>query len=153
MRRVHLSSAALVLAVAASAWADGRPYSPSIGYDHASSKTRAQVIAELQEAQRLGLMSSVEGDFPVAKVSQGLGDAVVVWGDGRPMRAKILAETIEANRLGLLSFGEGDPPVATAEQEELIAAAGERAVGLAGVAPQAALAQPAIEVDAWSEFR
>lgn len=35
----------------------------------------------------------------------------------------------------------------------LAVATSERAVGLAGMAPQAALAQPAIEVDAWSESR
>jgi len=129
MKRVHLSGVALVLAVTTSAWAGGGPYSLDIGYDHASSKTRAQVIAELHEAQRLGLLTSVDSDFPSVKASQEeSGDTVIVWGDARAMRAKIHAETVEANRLGLLSVGEGNPPVATAEQEELIAAAGRRAV-------------------------
>lgn len=128
MKRVHLSGVALVLAVTTSAWADGGPYSPDIGYDHASSKTRAEVMGELHEAQRLGLLTSVDSDFPSVKASQESGDTVIVWGDARAMRAKIHAETIEANRLGLLSVGEGNSPVATAEQEELIAAAGRRAV-------------------------
>jgi hypothetical protein len=128
MKRVHLSGVALVLAVTTSAWAGVEPYPAAVQVEEASTKTRSEVIAELHEAQRLGLMTSVERDFASARISQESGDTVIVWGDARAMRAKIHAETIEANRLGLLSVGEGNPPVATAEQEELIAAAGRRAV-------------------------
>lgn len=128
MKRVHLSGVALVLAVTTSAWAGVEPYPAAVQVEEVSTKTRAEVIAELHEAQRLGLMTSVDGDFPSARFSQESGDTVIVWGDARALRVKIHAETIEANRLGLISVGEGNPPVATAEQEELIAAAGRRAV-------------------------
>jgi hypothetical protein len=153
MKQAHLSSVALMLAVTSSAWAGVEPYPDAVQDKEVSTKTRSEVIAELREAQRLGLMTSGEGDFPSVKVSQQSADSATLQGDARTMRAKIHAETIEANRLGLLSVGEGNPPVATAEQEELIAAAGVQAVNLARVAPHAALAQPASKVDAWTEVR
>jgi hypothetical protein len=128
MKRVHLSGVALVLAVTTSAWAGVEPYPAAVQVEEASTKTRAEVIAELHEAERLGLLTSAESDFPSVKASQESSDTVIVWGDARAMRAKIHAETIEANRLGLIGVGEGNPSVATAEQEELIAAAGRRAV-------------------------
>jgi len=132
MQRIHLSGAAAVLAITTSAWAGGAPYPADTGYDRASSRTRAEVIAELQAE-------------PV--------DTFVMSGDPRMLRARIHAEAVQAGRLGLLSFGEGDPPVATAAQEELIAAAGEQAVGQARLAKQAALVPPADVVDPWSEIR
>ena len=124
MKRTHLPAAVLLLAVTASAWADGGPYSPDIGYDPASSKTRAQVIAELQEAQRLGLMTLLDGDFVNLKVTEKAGDTIV---DQRVLRVQIRAETQEAARLGLLSNGEGGSTFATPQQQEMIAAAGRRA--------------------------
>jgi len=128
MKRVQLSGGALLLAVTASAWAGGGLYPADTGDTHASNRTRAQVVAEIHQAQRLGLMESVEGDFfPNVEVSADPGDA-------RELRARIHAETLEAGRLGLLSVGEGDPPVATAAQEQLIAAAGQRASTRARVA-------------------
>ena len=42
-------------------------------------------------------------------------------------RAEVKAELREAQRLGLVSIGEGDVPIATAEQERLIAKAGQDA--------------------------
>lgn len=42
-------------------------------------------------------------------------------------RAQVQAELREATRLGLVSIGEGDAPIASAEQEQLIAQAGQRA--------------------------
>lgn len=147
MKRVQLSGGALLLAVTASAWAGGGLYPADTGDMHASSKTRAQVVAEIHEAQRLGLIDSVDGDFfPNVEVSVDPGDA-------RELRAKIHAETLEAGRLGLLSVGEGDPPVATAAQEALIAAAGQQASSRARVARQEAIAQPGNAVDAWTESR
>ena len=152
MRQLQICSAAVLLAASAGAWADVEPYPAAVQAAPVSTMTRAQVIAEFQEALRLGLIVNGEGDFPVvtpvqmqliakageraaghAQVAQGPviehpGDVVVVWGDPRVLRAKIRAETIEANRLGLISVGEGNPPIATAEQEELIATAGRRAV-------------------------
>jgi predicted RNase H-like HicB family nuclease len=81
-----------------------------------SGKSRAEVIAELEEAQRLGLITNGEQDVKV----------VTPDAPGKS-RAEVIAELEEAQRLGLLNFGEGDVPVATAEQEALIAAAGRRA--------------------------
>jgi hypothetical protein len=42
-------------------------------------------------------------------------------------REQVKAELREATRLGLVSMGEGDVPIATAEQERLIAKAGQEA--------------------------
>jgi hypothetical protein len=147
MRRVHSCAAGLLLAVCTGAWAGGGLYPPLAVDDGVGSKTRAEVIAELQEAIRSGKMydqlftyedrraldearalaaseAQASGQSAFAPSSEG----VVVWGDARLLRTRIQAEAAEANRLGLLAFGEGDPPVATAEQEELIAAAGRRAI-------------------------
>lgn len=127
MRQVHLSAFAAVLALTTQAWAGGEPYPADAGYDAAAGKTRSQVIAEVHAAQRLGLMSNVESDFPSAAVGGASGNSVGA-AESRTVRARIHAEAVEAGRLGLLSFGEGNPPVATTAQEELIAAAGRRAV-------------------------
>jgi hypothetical protein len=151
MRRVQIVGVAFLLAASTRAWAGVEPYPAAVQAQPVSTMTRAQVIAELHEAQRLGLIVNGEGDFPVmtplqiqmvanagsqaadpGQVAQASAlanpeDAVVVWGDPRVLRAKIRAETIEANRLGLIGVGEGNPPVATAAQEELIASAGRRA--------------------------
>ena len=141
MGRVQICSAALLLGVSAGAWAGVEPYPEAVIGPDASTKTRAQVVTELHEAIRLGKMY----DFPsmytdkvalgqarqeitsIAQPAARSDDTVVVWGDARVVRARVQAEAAEANRLGLLSFAEGDPPVATAAQEQLIAAAGQRA--------------------------
>jgi hypothetical protein len=151
MRRVHICGVALLAAFSASAWADGGPYPPRAYGEDGSTKTRLQVVAEVQEAARLGLIGNGEHDFPSITATQmhmiaragersvgytGVAGqsivadpdhAVVVWGDPRAVRAKVRGETLEAARLGLLRGGEGGPPFATAEQLELIAAAGRRA--------------------------
>lgn len=138
---------ALALAMATSAWAGGiEPYPDAVVGPSVSTKTRAEVVAELQDAIRTGQMfdsqSVYDGWLTHANEFGQASDAAqasaqmandpdgtfIVWGNASMMRAKIQAEAAEANRLGLLSFGEGDPPVATAEQEQLIAAAGRRAV-------------------------
>ncbi len=143
MRRVHSCVPGLLLAVSATAWASVEPYPEAITGPAASTRTRAEVLAELHQAIRSGEVS----DFPhlyadkqalaeersQAGVAAQAADVdpdgtVVVWGDSRLMRAKIQAEAAEANRLGLVSVGEGNPPTATAEQELLIAAAGRRAI-------------------------
>lgn len=146
MRRIHSCVSGLLLAASAAAWAGVEPYPEAVIGESVSTRTRAEVVAELHEAIRTGRMY----DFPYlyadkqaheAQQAQAAGDAqtdtqvttgpdgsVVVWGNSRLMRVKIQAEAAEANRLGLLAFGEGDPPVATAEQERQIAAAGRRAI-------------------------
>lgn len=147
MRRVHGCAAGILLAFGAAAWAGGGVYPPPAVDDGAAPKSRAEVVAELQEAIRTGRMYDVtftyadkqalaasdqrDGSAEVAGVrpqATFADDAIVVWGDARVMRTKIQAEAAEANRLGLLSFGEGNPPVATEEQEQMIAAAGRRAI-------------------------
>ena len=81
--------------------------------------TRAQVVAELREAQRLGLVTV--GEDPYAVITQRASTKT---------RAEVVAELREAQRLDLVDVGgEGDAPVATAEQERLIAEAGLRARG------------------------
>lgn len=144
MRRVHSCVPGLLLAVSASAWAGGGFYPPLAVEDGVATRTRAEVVAELHDAIRVGRMY----DFPLmyadkqalaeaqSQVAEASGqasvanaaDVIVVWGDARVMRTKIQAEAAEANRLGLLAFGEGDPPIATAEQEQMIAVAGRRAI-------------------------
>lgn len=137
MKRIHSSSVALVLVVTTSAWAGGGLYPPEASHDGTAAKTRAEVIAELQEAER---QESMLGANPIASVA------------GKS-RAEVRAETDEAARLGLLSFGEGDPPTATAAQQALIAAAGERALTAAPAAAPVAAAPRASAVDTRSETR
>jgi hypothetical protein len=84
-----------------------------------STTSRAQVVGELREAQRLGLISVGEADSNVV----ALQPASV------KTRAQVIAELREAQRLGLVNVGgEGDTPVATAAQEQLIVEAGVRAL-------------------------
>jgi hypothetical protein len=145
MRRVHGCVSGLLLAISATAWAGVEPYPEAITGPAVSTKTRAEVVAELQDAISRGRMydlpymyadrvafaqsSGAAGDVQsTTQVTAGPDGAVVVWGDARLARVRIQAEATEANRLGLLAFGEGDPPIATAEQEQLIAAAGRRAI-------------------------
>ena len=144
MRRVHGCVSGLLLAISATAWAGVEPYPEAITGPAVSTKTRAEVVAELQDAISSGRIdlpymyaervafaqsSGAAGDVQsTTQVTAGPDGAVVVWGDARLARVRIQAEATEANRLGLLAFGEGDPPIATAEQEQLIAAAGRRAI-------------------------
>lgn len=69
MKRIHTLLTLIAIGVAAPAFAGGGPYpveEPSDG----TGTSRAQVIAELREAQRLGLMSVGESDPPVATARQ-----------------------------------------------------------------------------------
>jgi hypothetical protein len=133
MSQVHLSSFAVVLAVTTSAWAGIEPYPAAVQVEAASSRARSEVVAELQDAQRLGLMASVEFDFPSYKASLDSGEA------GSASRARVHAETLEASRLGLLSVGESDAPVATAEQDRIVQTAGQLAFDKARAAQLAAV--------------
>lgn len=129
MNRIQLLTAAVLVAASGGAWAGGGPYPAMV--ETVSTKSRADVVAEMREAARLGQMATVETPFPTYRAADVVaGEAFIVWGDKREavLRAKIRAETRMAGNLGLLRFGEGDPPIATAEQERLIAAAGQDAV-------------------------
>lgn len=84
-----------------------------------STTSRAQVVAELREAQRFGLISLGEADSNV----------VAPQAASAKTRAQVIAELREAQRLGLVNVGgEGDVPAATATQERLIVEAGVRAL-------------------------
>lgn len=64
-------------------------------------KTRAQVIAELQQAKALGLLSHGELDYPPA-----------LQGSSSKTRQEVRAELAAARAAGTLSHGESDyPPV------------------------------------------
>jgi hypothetical protein len=139
MRHLHTSSAALLLAITATAWAgDIEPYPGAVQVNDASTTTRSQVIAELHEAQRLGLMMGSDGSYPPVAADH----AVIAAGEGRVLRARVRAEALEASRLGLLGIGEADAPRSTTEQEALISAAGERAAGQERLTSQVAAALP-----------
>jgi len=113
---------------ATSASADGPYFYPYHGFAPESAETskttRAEVVADLREAQRLGLISVGEAGFKFTEPTAA---------NAKP-RVQVVAELHEAQRLGLVSIGEGDIPIATAEQERLIAVAGLRAVELSRMA-------------------
>ena len=124
MTRVQLSSIALMLAASTFAWADGGAYpAPYADSADVAGKTRAQAVAELHEAQRLGLMTRVEGDFVSLQLTERAGETVA---DQAASRTQVRAETQEAARLGLLRNDEAGSLVATPQQQEMIAAAGHR---------------------------
>jgi predicted RNase H-like HicB family nuclease len=104
------------MTVAGSAVADEGKYPEPYLWQSESGKSRAEVIAEMDEAKRLGQFRlGDDGPSFLANVKASKS------------RAEVVAELEEAQRLGLLSVGDGELPVATAEQEALIAAAGRRA--------------------------
>jgi len=155
MMRVRICGAALLLATTAAAQAGFEPYPQAVQVEQPSTKTRAQVAAELQEAIREGKVTYGEGDDAVRAPVQAQsiadafrhmiepasgradeavaaspahpGDAVVVWGEQSVPREQVRAETLEAARLGLLANRE-DGNFPTTEQLEMIAAAGQRAI-------------------------
>ncbi|WP_237174053.1 DUF4148 domain-containing protein [Paracandidimonas lactea] len=67
-------------------------------------KTRAQVVAELQEARASGLLSSGELDYP----------PVISDRSSSKSRQTVLAELDAARKAGMLSNGELDYPPASA---------------------------------------
>ena len=150
MTRVRICGAALLLAVSAAAQAGFEPYPQAVQVEQPSTKTRAQVAAELQEAIREGKVTYGEGDDAVRAPVEAQsiadafkhmiepaspahpGDAVVVWGEQSVPREQVRAETLEAARLGLLANRE-DGNFPTTEQLEMIAAAGQRAISVSWV--------------------
>jgi Domain of unknown function (DUF4148) len=108
---------AMLVFASGAAFAGGGPYPEPAIPESGTSKTRAQVMAELRDVQGLGLTNN-EGDV-FSDQSKHSGPTKT--------RAQVVAEMREAQRLGLLNFGEGDVPTASPEQEKLIADAGRRA--------------------------
>jgi hypothetical protein len=84
-----------------------------------STKTRAAVIAEIQDAARRGLIARNDAD---AERIAAMGYRSVL------PRAQVRAETAMAVRLGLTRYGEGTAPQATPAQLEQIRTAGLRAL-------------------------
>ncbi len=115
MKAIHALTSVLAISVAGAAFAGGGPYPEPAVPTVESTKSRAEVMAEAREANRLGLLTVGEEDVRVADF------------EPTKSRAEVVAETFEAQRLGLLTVGEEDIRVATAEQEALIFAAGRRA--------------------------
>jgi hypothetical protein len=88
-----------------------------------SAASREQVKQEMRDAYARGETTYGE---------QGYGNTTSA---STRSRAEVVAEMREASSLGLLSaIGEGDVPVATAEQERLIAKAGQDAAGRVAIA-------------------
>jgi len=85
-----------------------------------STKTRAEVFAELQAAR-------AKDELPVGELGVRF-----VAPPSTKTRAQVAAETLEAARLGLLQYGELGPKQPTAEQAEQIRLAGLRARESAG---------------------
>jgi hypothetical protein len=81
-----------------------------------SSKSRADVVAELAAAQRNG-----EVNYGEASAAPQASSTVT--------RTQVVAELREARRLGLLGSNEAGAPVPTAAQNEAIRQAGLRAIG------------------------
>ncbi len=124
MKSARVLSIATLMSVAGAAFAGGGPvHYPGdflfVPGDRAKPVDRAQIVAELREAQRLGLISLGEADSNI-RAPQPVSTKT---------RAQVVAELREAQRLGLVNVGgEGDIPIATAAQERMIVAAGLRAV-------------------------
>jgi hypothetical protein len=84
-----------------------------------STKTRAVVIAETQDAAHRGLIARNDAD----------ADRIAAMGYRSVLpRAQVRAETAVAVRLGLTRYGDGAAPQATPAQLEQIRAAGLRAL-------------------------
>jgi len=125
MKHVQFSTIAAMLAVTTSAWAAGiEPYPESELGPEISTKTRSEVISEVQEAVRQGKLTIGEDDFPRITLEPQTGDMATAKLNDAVLRTRVRAETNEAGRLGLLSVGDPTIPIATAEQEESIAEAG-----------------------------
>jgi hypothetical protein len=104
------------MTVAGSALASDGDYPGAYLWKGESTKTRAEVVAEMDEAKRLGQFTNGD-DGPPAFANQGPGKS----------RAEVVAELEEAQRLGLLTSGEEGIKFATSAQEQQIAEAGRRA--------------------------
>ena len=110
----YLLVSALALAAAGSAFAaEG---TQEFTNQTLSTKSRADVVAELHAAQKAGLIASGE-------VSRA------PFAESTLPRARVAAEAREAQRLGVIGSGE-ILPVATPMQLDQIQAAGDRAVAM-----------------------
>ncbi|MFT3953784.1 MAG: DUF4148 domain-containing protein [Piscinibacter sp.] len=83
-----------------------------------STKTRAEVMAEMQSAVRSGALPHNEASYTV--VASSSSSALT--------RTQVAAEAREAQRLGLTAVNDADVPVASAAQREQVRLAGLRAI-------------------------
>jgi predicted RNase H-like HicB family nuclease len=112
--------AVFALSLAGAALADNGTYPESELYkSEGPGKSRAEVVAEVLQAQRDGTLGYAENEFP-SSVHSGPGKS----------RAEVIAEMEEAQKLGLLMTGESGNTIATVEQNEQIADAGRRAASI-----------------------
>lgn len=125
MKSIHALMCVAAFSLAGSAIAGGGPYPEPAIPGGESVKSRAEVLAEVRDAQSRGLMTLGEEDVRVAMPEQPAKS-----------RAEVVAETREAQRLGLLTLGEEDVRIASSEQAALIAAAGHRVAEQVHVAAQ-----------------
>jgi hypothetical protein len=121
MKTVAVLLATTLSAVTFSAFADNSDRYPLPVYDNAGpSKSRAAVVAELNEARASGQI-----------VQNGEQGFVAQTPPSTLTRAQVAAEAREANRLGLTSYGEQGPRNATPTKLEAIRVAGQNAVNAA----------------------
>ena len=107
MNRKHiLTLATVAVALLGAASAQAQPAGERLSapefeaLDRPSAKSRAEVVAELRQAARDGLVRAGEvGDVPFAEEAF----------TSRTSRAQVRAETVEAMRLGLIPQGEAEP--------------------------------------------
>jgi hypothetical protein len=107
----------VLAATATAAMADGKPDYSWFGF--ASTKSRAEVRAELLHAVRSGTMPQ-SGDAYTPGIDASPGSTLT--------RAQVRAEAIEAMRLGLVATGDRERRQPTPAELESIRQAGLRAV-------------------------
>ena len=116
MKATYAVLSVFAMTVAGSALAGDGDFPDAYLWKGESAKTRAEVIAEMEEAKRLGQFA-VGDDGPAALANPGPGRS----------RAEVVAELEEAQRLGLLTSGEDGVKFATPSDEQQIVKAGRRA--------------------------
>lgn len=90
MTSIHALTTVIAFCVAGSAIAGGGPYPVDEAPIAGSGKTRAEVIAEYKEAQRLGLTTVGEGDVPQGTPQQ---EALIAAAGQRAAEQERLAAT------------------------------------------------------------
>lgn len=117
---------------------------PGVALAQEFEVSRAQVKAELREAQRLGLMGCGDnGCVATPEQNQMIANAgrraigeeeVPLYTPAQVTRAQVKAEFRTAAALGLLPKGDGEARTATAEEQREIEEARRRAAPPIGVA-------------------
>ncbi len=90
MKTIHTVLSAIAIGVASSAFAGGGPYPVDEPSTAGPGKSRAEVIAEFEEAQRLGLVSTSEAGVPESTPHQ---EALIAAAGRRAAEEEQLAST------------------------------------------------------------